>query len=292
MPNLKALKTRIASVKSTQKITKAMNLVASAKLRGAQQAVLAGRPFASRAEKVIGNLALALTGPDSHPLLNGTGKDQTHLILVITSERGLCGAYNTNIVKLCRRKADDLIARGKTVKLFVIGKKGRAQLQRTHGKHIVATRSVEGRNMLTFADAKVVAEDVLARFEGDEFDVAHILFARFQSALTQVPTDEMLIPVPRPDVADTGRISADIEFEPSPEAILDELLPRSVAVHIYQSLLEGRASEEGARMTAMDSATRNAGDMITRLTLTYNRTRQAVITKELIEIISGAEALQ
>ncbi|MBS3961492.1 MAG: F0F1 ATP synthase subunit gamma [Sandarakinorhabdus sp.] len=295
MPNLKALKTRIASVKSTQKITKAMNLVASAKLRGAQQAALAGRPFATRAEKVIGNLALAMSGPDSGhnapALLAGTGRDQTHLILVITSERGLCGAYNSNIVKLCRRKADDLLARGKTVKLYVIGKKGRAQLQRTHGAHIVATRSVEGRNMLTFADAKTIAEDVLDRFEAGEFDVAHILFAHFRSALTQVPTDEMLIPVPRPDTNETGRLSADIEFEPSPEAILDELLPRSVAVHIYQSLLESRASEEGARMTAMDSATRNAGDMINRLTLTYNRTRQAVITKELIEIISGAEAL-
>ena len=291
MPNLKVLKTRIASVKSTQKITKAMNLVASAKLRGAQQAVLAGRPFANRAEKVIGNLALAMSGPDAPALLAGNGKDQTYLILVITSERGLCGAYNTNIVKLARRKADELIAAGKTVKLYVIGKKGRAQLQRTHGKHIVVTRSVEGRNMLSFADAKPIAEDVIARFEAGEFDKAHIIFARFQSALTQIPTADMLIPVPRPDVEDTGRISAAIEFEPSPEAILDELLPRSVAVHIYQALLESRASEEGARMTAMDSATRNAGDMITRLTMTYNRTRQAVITKELIEIISGAEAL-
>ncbi len=291
MASLKDLKVRIASVKSTQKITKAMNLVASAKLRSAQAAALAGRPFADRAAKVIGNVALALDGSEAPRLLAGTGREQTHLILVITSERGLCGGYNSNLVKLARRKADTLLAEGRTVKLYVIGRKGRAQLQRTHGKHIVVTRSIEGKAMLSFEDARGIATDVLGRFEAGEFDVAHILFAHFQSALTQVPTDNRLIPVPRPDVEQTGKVSPAIEFEPSAESILDELLPRSVAVKIYQSLLESRASEEGARMTAMDSATRNAGDMITKLTLTYNRTRQAAITKELIEIISGAEAL-
>ncbi len=291
MPSLKSLKTRIASVKSTQKITKAMNLVATAKLRGAQAAAISGRPFAEGAARVIGNLAVNMVGPEAPKLLAGTGREQTHLLLVITSERGLCGAYNSNIVKLARRKADALMAEGKTVKLYVIGRKGRAQLVRTHGRHIVETRSLEGRRMLTFEEAKALSDDVVARFHAGEFDVAHILFARYQSALTQIPTDERLIPVRRPEVADAGRLPASITFEPSAEAILTELLPRAVAVHVYQSLLESRASEEGARMTAMDAASRNAGDMIGRLTLTYNRTRQAAITKELIEIISGAEAL-
>ncbi|WP_448579166.1 F0F1 ATP synthase subunit gamma [Thermaurantiacus sp.] len=291
MPSLKSLKVRIASVKSTQKITKAMNLVATAKLRGAQAAAISGRPFAEGAARVIGNLALNMVGPEAPRLLTGTGKDATQLILVLTSERGLCGAYNSNMVKLARRKADDLLAAGKSVKLYVVGKKGRAQLQRTHGKLIVATHSLEGRKLLTFDDAKVIADDVIARFRAGEFDIAHILYAHYQSALTQVPTDERLIPVRRAEVAETGRLPASIEFEPNPESILRELLPRSIATHIYQALLESRASEEGARMTAMDSATRNAGDMIGRLTLTYNRTRQAAITKELIEIISGAEAL-
>jgi F-type H+-transporting ATPase subunit gamma len=291
MPSLKSLKVRISSVKSTQKITKAMNLVATAKLRGAQAAAVSGRPFAEGAARVIGNLALNMVGPEAPRLLAGTGKDSTQLILVLTSERGLCGAYNSNMVKLARRKADDLIAAGKSVKLYVVGKKGRAQLQRTHGKLIIATHSLEGRKLLTFDDAKEIADDVIARFRAGEFDIAHILYAHYQSALTQVPTDEQLIPVRRAEVAATGRLPASIEFEPNPESILRELLPRSIATHIYQALLESRASEEGARMTAMDSATRNAGDMIGRLTLTYNRTRQAAITKELIEIISGAEAL-
>jgi F-type H+-transporting ATPase subunit gamma len=291
MPSLKALKTRISSVKSTQKITKAMNLVATAKLRGAQVAAISGRPFAQGAARVIGNLAVNLVGPEAPKLLAGTGRDATHLIVVITSERGLCGAYNSNLVKLARRKADALNAEGKTVRLYVIGRKGRAQLVRTHGRQIHVTRSLEGRKMLTFEEAKEVSDDIVARFHAGEFDVAHILFARYQSALTQVPTDEQLIPVRRSSMAETGRLPASIEFEPSPEAILTELLPRAVAVHVYQALLESRASEEGARMTAMDAASRNAGDMIGRLTLTYNRTRQAAITKELIEIISGAEAL-
>jgi F-type H+-transporting ATPase subunit gamma len=291
MPSLKSLKVRIASVKSTQKITKAMNLVATAKLRGCQQAAIAGRPFAMRAAKVIGNLAVNMVGPEAPKLLAGTGREQTHLIVVLTSERGLCGAFNSNMVKLARRKADDLVAQGKTVKLYVVGKKGRGMLARTHGKLIIATREVDARRVIQFPAAKEIADDILARFEAGEFDVAHILYAHYQSALTQVPTDERLIPVRRPEIADTGRLPAAIEFEPSAESILSDLLPRSVATHIYQSMLESRASEEGARMTAMDSATRNAGDMIGRLTLTYNRTRQAAITKELIEIISGAEAL-
>ncbi|MCS6985933.1 MAG: F0F1 ATP synthase subunit gamma [Sphingomonadaceae bacterium] len=289
MPSLKSLKLRIASVRSTQKITRAMNLVATAKLRGAQAAALAGRPFAEGAARVIGNLAVNMTGPEAPKLLTGTGRDQTHLLVVVTSERGLCGAYNANIVRLARRRADDLLAQGRTVKLYVVGRKGRAPLQRTHGRHVIATRSIEGRKILAFAEAKVLADDLIARFSAGEFDVAHILYAYYRSALVQVPTEERLIPVRRPEVGD--RLPAAIEFEPSPEAILTELLPRSVAAQIYQCLLEARASEEGARMTAMDSATRNAGEMLGRLTLTYNRTRQAAITKELIEIISGAEAV-
>jgi F-type H+-transporting ATPase subunit gamma len=282
---------RIASVKSTQKITKAMNLVATAKLRGCQQAAIAGRPFATRAANVIGNLAVNLTGPEAPKLMTGTGRDQTHLLIVLTSERGLCGAFNSNMVKLARRRADELAGRGKTVKLYVVGKKGRAMLQRTHGKLVVGTREIDARKVIQFWQAKEIADDVLARFEAQEFDVAHLMYAHYQSALAQVPTEEQLIPVKPADGAGPGRLPAAIEFEPSAESILSDLLPRMVATRIYQAMLESRASEEGARMTAMDSATRNAGDMIGRLTLTYNRTRQAAITKELIEIISGAEAL-
>jgi F-type H+-transporting ATPase subunit gamma len=291
MPSLKSLKVRIASVKSTQKITKAMNLVATAKLRGCQQAAVAGRPFATRAAKLISNLAVNVSGPEAPRLITGTGRDQTHLLVIFTSERGLCGAFNSNIVRLARRKADELLTQGKTVKLYVVGKKGRGMLGRTHGKLIVATREVDARRIIQFGAAKEIADDILARFGAGEFDVANLLFARFQSALTQIPTDDRLIPVVRSEIGAAGRLPASIEFEPDAESTLAELLPRAIATQIYQAMLESRASEEGARMTAMDSATRNAGDMIGKLTLTYNRTRQAAITKELIEIISGAEAL-
>jgi len=291
MPSLKSLKLRIASVKSTQKITKAMNLVATAKLRGCQQAAVAGRPFATRAGKLISNLAVNVSGPEAPRLITGTGREQTHLLVVFTSERGLCGAFNSNLVRLARRKADELVAQGRTVKLYVVGKKGRGMLARTHGRLIIATREVDARRVIQFPAAREIANDIIARFEAGEFDVADILYARFQSALTQVPMDERLIPVVRSELGSGARLPAAIEYEPSAESILSELLPRAIATQIYQAMLESRASEEGARMTAMDSATRNAGDMIGRLTLTYNRTRQAAITKELIEIISGAEAL-
>ncbi|WP_448585632.1 F0F1 ATP synthase subunit gamma [Thermaurantiacus sp.] len=289
MPSLKSLKLRIASVKSTQKITKAMNLVATAKLRGCQQAAIAGRPFASRAANVIANLAANMTGPEAPRLIAGTGRDQTRLLIVLTSERGLCGAFNSNMVRLARRRADELLAEGRTVKLYVVGKKGRTLLQRSHGRLIVGTREVDARKVIQFWQAKAIADDILARFEAGEFDVAQLFYAHYQSALAQVPTEEQLIPLPR--AAAGARLPAAIEFEPSAEEILADLLPRMVATRLYQAMLESRASEEGARMTAMDSATRNAGEMIGRLTLTYNRTRQAAITKELIEIISGAEAL-
>jgi F-type H+-transporting ATPase subunit gamma len=293
MASLKALKVRITSVKSTQKITKAMKMVAAAKLRRAQEAAEAARPYATRMAAVLGNLgSRVVVGPQSPKLLAGTGSDQVHLLVVATSERGLAGAFNTNIVRAARKAAERLIAEGKTVKFYLIGKKGRAQLARTYRDQFVEYVDLSHVKRLAFPDAGPIAEDLVRRYAAGEFDVAHLFFARFQSALVQEPTEMQIIPVKLPDAptAATG-VSAAVEYEPDEEAILAELLPRNVAVQIFRALLENAASEQGSRMTAMDNATRNAGDMINRLTITYNRTRQAAITKELIEIISGAEAL-
>jgi F-type H+-transporting ATPase subunit gamma len=294
MASLKTLKGRIASVKSTQKITKAMKMVAAAKLRRAQAAAEAGRPYAERMENVMASLAAKVTvGPESPKLLAGTGADQTHLLVVCTSDRGLAGAFNTNIVRAARKKADDLIREGKTVHFYLVGRKGRAVLGRLFPKQIVHQHDTSAMKQASFADAQAIAEDIVQRFNAGQFDVAHLFYAHFRSALVQEPVAQQIIPVSIPEStgAATGGVEAAVEYEPEEEEILAELLPRNVGVQIFRALLENAASEQGSRMTAMDNATRNAGDMINRLTIQYNRTRQAAITTELVEIISGAEAL-
>ncbi len=289
MASLKALKIRIGSVKSTQKITKAMKMVAAAKLRRAQEAAVAGRPYAERLEGVVASLARTV-GVGASPLLAGTGKDQVHLLVVATSERGLAGAFNTNIVRAARRKAEELEAAGKTVRFYIAGKKGRV-MKRFYPTGIVADHDLADMKTASFDAAKEIADDLIARFKAGEFDVAHLFYARFQSALVQEPIGAQIIPVAIPQVKGAKASDATVEYEPSEEAILDDLLPRNVAIQIFRALLENAASEQGSRMTAMDNATRNAGDMIKRLSIQYNRARQAAITTELVEIISGAEAL-
>ncbi len=293
MASLKSLKVRITSVKSTQKITKAMKMVAAAKLRRAQMAAEAGRPYAERLASVMGSLASKVTiGPNSPKLLAGTGKNDVHLLVVATSERGLAGAFNTNIVKLARKAADELIAEGKTVKFYLIGKKGRPVINRFYPGKIVHQVDQSHIKNVAFGDAHVVADDLIARYEAGEYDVAHLFFAKFRSALVQEPTQLQIIPVPLAAATDAAPAStAPVEYEPDEEAILTSLLPRNVGVQLFRAMLENAASEQGSRMTAMDNATRNAGDMINRLTIQYNRQRQAAITTELVEIISGAEAL-
>ncbi|MBC7505065.1 MAG: F0F1 ATP synthase subunit gamma [Sandarakinorhabdus sp.] len=295
MASLKALKMRITSVKSTQKITKAMKMLAAANLRRAQKAAEAARPYSERMASVMASLgATVQVGPESPRLLGGTGKNQVHLLVIASSERGLAGGFNTNIARLARKKMEALLADGKTVKLLFVGKKARAPFMRTHASLIVGYIDQTAIKNVAFADAKAIADDVTTRFEAGEFDIAHLFFARFRSALVQEPTEIQIIPAALPAAvteAKAGEIPAAIEYEPDEEAILAELLPRNLSVQIFRALLENAASEQGSRMTAMDNATRNAGDMIKKLTITYNRTRQAAITKELIEIISGAEAL-
>ena len=293
MASLKALKGRISSVKSTQKITKAMKMVAAAKLRRAQQAAEAGRPYAERMEKVMASLAARVViGPESPKLLAGTGKDQVHLLVVATSDRGLAGAFNTNIVRAARKKADDLIREGKTVYFYLVGRKGRAVIQRLFPGKIIHQHDTSEMKTAGFADAQAIAKDLVDRYLTDGIDVVHLFYARFQSALVQEPVAQQIIPVPMAEASASGASAgAAVEYEPDEEEILAELLPRNVAVQIFRALLENAASEQGSRMTAMDNATRNAGDMINRLTIQYNRTRQAAITTELVEIISGAEAL-
>ena len=291
MASLKALKVRIGSVKSTQKITKAMKMVAAAKLRRAQEAAVAGRPYAVRFEAVMASLASKVTVSASSPkLLAGTGKDQVHLIIVATSERGLAGAFNSNIVRAARRKAEELMADGKTVNFYIAGKKGRV-LRRFYPSQIVHDFEMGHIKAVKFADARAVADDVIARYEAGNFDVAHLFYARFQSALVQEPVGRQIIPVAIDTSIAKSTSLAAVDYEPDEEAILAELLPRNIAIQIFGALLENAASEQGSRMTAMDNATRNAGDMINRLTIQYNRSRQAAITTELVEIISGAEAL-
>jgi F-type H+-transporting ATPase subunit gamma len=292
MASLKALKGRIASVKSTQKITKAMKMVAAAKLRRAQQAAEAGRPYATRMESVMASLAAKVTiNPQSPKLLAGTGRDQTHLLVVATSDRGLAGAFNSNIVRAARKKADDLTREGKTVLFYLVGRKGRAVIQRLYPKQIIHQHDTSAMKFASFADAQAIATDLVDRYQTDGIDVVHLFYARFQSALVQEPVGQQIIPVTLPTGGSTAGSSAAIEYEPDEEEILASLLPRNVAVQIFRALLENAASEQGSRMTAMDNATRNAGDMINRLSIAYNRQRQAAITTELVEIISGAEAL-
>jgi len=299
MPNLKDLRVRIASVKSTQKITSAMKMVAAAKLRRAQEQAEAARPYAERMERMLNSLAAASAGKEGAPeLLAGNGRDQVHLLIVGTADRGLCGGFNSSIVREVRRRIKALRDDGKTVKLLCVGRKGRDQLRRDYGDAIIDTIEDVARPRLRFESADAIAKRATQMFEAGEFDVCTIYYARFQSAISQIVTGQQLIPFAPADsygaeaAEASGNSLAVYEYEPSEEEILAALLPRNLAVQVYRALLENSASEHGARMTAMDSATRNAGDMIDNLTLTYNRTRQAVITSELIEIISGAEALQ
>jgi F-type H+-transporting ATPase subunit gamma len=292
MPSLKDLRNRIASVKATRKITKAMQMVAAAKLRRAQEAALAARPYSERMAAVLGNLASSMAGrDDAPPLLAGTGGDQTHLLVVCTAERGLCGGFNAQIAKLAREHANRLLADGKTVKILTVGKKGNDILKRLYGRYIVDHVDLRSARTLKFSHAQMIAEKVLKLFADGEFDVCTLFFAEFKSVISQTPTALRLIPasVEGGKTPDLG--GAIYDAEPDEGEILADLLPRNIAVQTFRALLENAASEQGARMSAMDNATRNAGDMINKLTLKYNRQRQAQITKELIEIISGAEAL-
>jgi len=292
MASLKALKIRITSVKSTQKITKAMKMVAAAKLRRAQMAAEAARPYAERMESVVRSIVSKVTiGPESPKLLAGTGKDEAHLLIVCTSDRGLAGGFNSNIVRAARRKAEALIADGKIVYFYLVGRKGRAVIGRLYPRQILHQHDTSAIKQVSFADAQAIAKDVIDRYLTDGIDVVHLFYARFRSALVQEPVGQQIIPVPPVEEGAVAPSLAAVEYEPDQDEILADLLPRNVAVQIFRALLENAASEQGSRMTAMDNATRNAGDMINRLTIEYNRTRQAAITKELIEIISGAEAL-
>ena len=294
MASLKDLRNRIASVKATRKITKAMQMVAAAKLRRAQEVAEAARPYAERMDAVLASLAGKITSREgASPLLVGTGKDDTHLLVVMTAERGLCGGFNSNIAKLARTDAVKLMSQGKTVKILTVGRKGADNLRRDLGKQIAERRDFRGVRQVGFAEAEGVANRVLEMFEAGEFDVATIYFSEFQSVIAQKPTALQLIPAKLPEAKDdaSAKNAAVYDYEPDEGVILGQLLKRNIATQILRGLLENAASEQGARMSAMDNATRNAGEMIDKLTITYNRQRQAQITKELIEIISGAEAL-
>jgi F-type H+-transporting ATPase subunit gamma len=291
VPSLKELRNRIASVKATQKITKAMQMVAAAKLRRAQMAAEAARPFAERMTAVMTNLAGGITiGPDTPRLLAGTGSQQTHLLVVCTAERGLCGAFNSSIARIARDHAVRLMSEGRTVKILCVGKKGFDLLRRQFERQIIELVDLRSAKQIGYEHADLVAGKVLRLFEEGQFDVATLFYSRFRSVIQQIPTAQQIIPAQFETAAGTGT-DAVYEYEPDEGEILASILPRNVTIQVFRALLENAASEQGARMSAMDNATRNAGDMIKRQTLTYNRTRQAQITKELIEIISGAEAL-
>ena len=290
MASLKELKGRINSVKSTQKITKAKQMVAAAKLRKAQAAAEAARPYALRLASVVGSLASRVTLSEASPrLLAGTGRDQVHLLVVANSDRGLCGAFNANIVKAAKLKARDLAAEGKTVLFYLVGRKGRAPLRRDFPKAILDTFDTTGVREPGYAEAEAIAAEVLALYDAGKFDVAHLFYGKFKSALVQEPTEQQIVPVPTPKVSVSD--GAVVTYEPDEETVLADLLPRYLRNQIFGALLENMASEQGASMTAMDNATRNAGELIKKLTIQYNRSRQAAITTELIEIIAGAEAL-
>ena len=294
MPSLKDLKNRIASVKATQKITKAMKMVAAAKLRRAQEAAEAARPYSERMAAVLANIAHAVTDADGAPLLmTGTGKDQVHLLVVCTAERGLCGGFNSQISRFARDHARKLIAQGKTVKIFTVGKKGYDSLRREFSSLITERKELRDVKRVGFENADQIGKRIIEMFEADEFDVCTLFYSEFKSVISQVPTAQQLIPAKAPEVVteDAAHAGAVYEYEPDPASILEDLIPRNISVQIFRALLENAAGEMGAKMSAMDNATRNAGEMINKLTLNYNRQRQAQITKELIEIISGAEAL-
>ena len=289
MASLKDLRNRIASVKATQKITKAMQMVAAAKLRRAQEAAEAARPYSERMSAVLANIASAVAGTDAPPLMTGTGKDQTHLLIVCTAERGLCGGFNSQIARLAREHVRKLLSDGKEVKILCVGKKGYDILRRDYGRLIIDRVDLREAKQIGFSHADAIGKRVIALFNEGEFDVCTLFYSQFKSVISQIPTSQPLIPAATGDVEQGS--NAVYEYEPSAEEILGDLVPRNIAVQIFRALLENAAGEMGAKMTAMDNATRNAGEMIDKLTITYNRQRQAQITKELIEIISGAEAL-
>ncbi len=293
MPSLKEYRLRIESVKSTRKITSAMKMVAASKLKRAQEQAEAARPYAERMGTMLESLAANVQPGANMPLLmSGTGSDQKQLIIVVTSDRGLCGGFNGSIVREARKKIRQLLGAGKEVSIICVGRKGRDNLKRDYGRNIVASfEGAKGKKRLSFADAQAVAEKVLSQFDSKQADIVTLFYNRFKSVISQIPTDHQLIPFHQPEAIVHEGAQAVYEYEPSEEAILAELLPRNVAMQIYKAMLESAAGEQGARMSAMDNATRNAGDMINKLTITYNRVRQAYITKELIEIISGAEAM-
>ena len=295
MASLKDLRVRIASVKATQKITKAMQMVAAAKLRRAQEAAEAARPYSQRMSAVLANIANAVAGgADAPKLMTGTGADQTHLLVVCTAERGLCGGFNAQIARLARERVRKLLSDGKTVKILCVGKKGADILRREHGSLIIDRVDLREVKRVGFANADAIAGKIIALFEEGEFDVCSLYYSEFKSVISQIPTEQQIIPAAAPTADDdAGGLESNAVYDYEPEAgnILDDLIPRNIAVQIFRALLENAASEQGARMSAMDNATRNAGEMIDKLTLSYNRQRQAQITKELIEIISGAEAL-
>ncbi len=289
MPSLKDLRNRIASVKATQKITKAMQMVAAAKLRRAQMAAEAARPYAERMDAVLANIAAGVgAGSQAPALLAGTGKSDVHLLVVCTAERGLCGGFNSSIVRLARERINSLLAQGKTVKILCVGKKGYEQLRRQYDKHIVELVDLRALKNIGYVNADAIGKKVISMFEAGEFDVCTLFFSRFRSVIQQIPTALQIIPAQIPAEASA---KASYDYEPEEGEILASLLPRNISVQVFRALLENAASEQGARMSAMDSATRNAGEMIKKQTMKYNRSRQAMITKELIEIISGAEAL-
>src|SRR3954452_3645522 len=290
MASLKDMRNRIASTKATQKITKAMQMVAASKLRRAQAAAEVARPYAERMDRVLGNIAAGMAGSDSAPkLLGGTGRDQIHLLIVATGERGLAGAFNSAIVRLARERANTLAAEGKEVKFLTVGRKGYEQLRRNYERQIVDRVELRAVRTLGYGNAEAIADKIIALYDRGEFDVATLFYSRFKSVISQIPTAQQIIPAAPPTEAAASQIH--YEYEPDEEDILAELLPRYVATQVFRALLENSASFYGSQMSAMDNATRNAGEMIRKQTLTYNRTRQAMITKELIEIISGAEAL-
>lgn len=294
MPSLKSLRVRINSVKSTRKITQAMKMVAAAKLRRAQSQAEAARPYAERMERMLASLGAAVAAsPDAPPLLVGTGREQVHLLVVVTADRGLAGPFNTNVGRFARNRVRELEAQGRQVKLLTVGRKGAAFLRREFASRIAGEVTFAGQKRIGFEDAAKIALRVTAMLEAGEFDVCALVYNRFRNVISQVPTEQRLIPTPLPAVSETAasRLQPLYEYEPAEDEILAGLLPQNLAIQVYRALLESAAGEQGSRMSAMDSATRNAGQMINKLTLNYNRTRQANITRELIEIISGAEAV-
>ncbi|KQO73727.1 F0F1 ATP synthase subunit gamma [Rhizobium sp. Leaf262] len=292
MPSLKDLKNRIASVKATQKITKAMKMVAAAKLRRAQEAAEAARPYSQRMGAVLANIAQAVEADVAPVLMTGTGKDDVHLLVVCTADRGLCGGFNAQISRFARDRARKLIAQGKTVKIMTVGKKGYDSLRREFSSNIIERIELRDVKRVGFENADGIAKKIIARFNAGEFDVCTLIYSEFKSVISQIPTGLQLIPAAAPAVeAEQSATTAIYEYEPDAASILEDLIPRNISVQVFRALLENVAGEMGAKMSAMDNATRNAGEMINKLTLSYNRQRQAQITKELIEIISGAEAL-